>query len=77
MGGCPAPHLHRDPDQHLLERWEHAAGPGSVLGVGVALAAGGRDRTLSPEHRLPVVSAATRRGFASSADLRLPSATSG
>lgn len=61
VGGRPAPHLHRDPDQPLLEHWEHAAGPGSLFGEGMALAAGGCDCTLPPEHRLPVVSAATRK----------------
>lgn len=61
VGGHPAPHLHRDPEQHLLEHWKHGAGPGGIPGAGMALAAGGCDGTLCPEHHLRVVSAAKRK----------------
>lgn len=57
MGGHTALHLLWDPKQHLLEHWEHAAGHGSIPGVGMALAISSRNRTLSSEHSRPVVSA--------------------
>lgn len=58
VGGHRAPHLLWGPDQHLLEHREHAAGLDSLPGEGMALALSRRNRTLSSEHYLPVVSAA-------------------